>query len=533
VKKLTGTTTLAVDGKTDASNRGDMLTQKLIAHLPLLLHKNPKDVFILGLGSGMTVGAALTHPIERADVVEISPEVVKASDYFRTENRNALADPRTHLIIGDGRSHLALTDRKYDVIISEPSNPWIAGVSSLFTKEFFESARDRLAPGGIICQWANAYSISEADLKSIIATFNSVFAYGTVWVVGTNDVLMLATTDQRWPETGRIADRMARPEVAADLASIGVVDSFSMTSLMIGRPEDLSRYTAGSSIFTDDRLTLEFTAPREIHRRRAGDGTAIDPLFFAFSDPPPSAAQFRNRAAMLAKADHFQPAMDDYMHAIKRDPLDPAALDGLVKTAVILKKPGDALNAIGSADTAEAKVARSKLLAADGKRDEAIALAREAAAASPLGMEQLASLFADSADTVQLDAAVAELRKAAPNRASTEYYAAVGAFLHGDANEAVARAQKAIALDPHYAPTYDLAGAAYTKLDQLEPARRAFHKSLSFDAHDSTAYENLGVLELNAGNRAAAAKYFAEALWLAPESAVSREGLRRARTGSP
>src|SRR6478736_1571175 len=109
VKKLTGTTTLAVDGKTDASNRGDMLTQKLIAHLPLLLHKDPKNVFIIGLGSGMTAGAALTHSISRADVIEISPEVVKASDYFKTENRNALADPRTHLIIGDGRSHLALS----------------------------------------------------------------------------------------------------------------------------------------------------------------------------------------------------------------------------------------------------------------------------------------------------------------------------------------------------------------------------------------------------------------------------------------
>jgi Flp pilus assembly protein TadD len=150
-----------------------------------------------------------------------------------------------------------------------------------------------------------------------------------------------------------------------------------------------------------------------------------------------------------------------------------------------------------------------------------------------LGTEQLASLYADSSDTVQLDLTVDELRKVAPNRASTEYYAAVAAFLHGDATAAVASAQKAIAIDPNYAPTYDLIGAAYTKLNQLDQARQAFQKSLSFDAHDSTAYENLGVLELNAGNRQAAAKYFAEALWLVPESAVSREGLRRARTGSP
>ncbi len=87
VKRLTGTTTLAVDGKTDASNRGDMLTQKLIAHLPLLLHENPQKVFIIGLGSGMTAGAALTHPIARADVIEISPEVVTASEFFKVENR--------------------------------------------------------------------------------------------------------------------------------------------------------------------------------------------------------------------------------------------------------------------------------------------------------------------------------------------------------------------------------------------------------------------------------------------------------------
>ena len=123
VKKLTGTTTLAVDGKTDASNRGDMLTQKLIAHLPLLLHENPKNVFIIGLGSGMTAGAALTHPIARADVIEISPEVVAASEFFKVENRKRSRDPRTNLIVGDGRSHLALADtqvRRHRVGAVEP-----------------------------------------------------------------------------------------------------------------------------------------------------------------------------------------------------------------------------------------------------------------------------------------------------------------------------------------------------------------------------------------------------------------------------
>lgn len=541
VKKLTGTTTLAVDGKTDASNRGDMLTQKLIAHFPLLLHENPKEVFIIGLGSGMTAGAALTHPIEHADVIEISPEVVKASGFFKAENRNALADPRTRLIVGDGRSHLSLTRKKYDVIISEPSNPWIAGVSSLFTREFFQSARDRLAPGGVMCQWANAYAISQPDLKSIIATFKSVFPEGTVWLVGNDDVLMVATLSPLDKALGRIAERMKRPEVAADLASVGVLDAYSMGSLRVGfaeagKPGSIEAFAAGAPLFTDDHLPLEFTAPRELHSPRAGEnGSALRQLVVLKVEAyPEQAIEWRNRAGMLAKADHHELAIDDFLGAVSRDPDDAIALDGLVKSALIAHKAGEVLArdelTRGRPATPRRLAALSKLLAAAGKRDDAFSRAREAAAQSPaIGLEQLAALHAESSDTIQLDATVVELRKVAPEAAATEYFTAVAMFIHGDASGAVGAAQRAITLDPNYAPTYDLIGAAYTKLGQLDPARQAFQKSLSFDAHDSTAYENLGVLELNAGNRALAARYFAEALWLVPESQVARQGLAQAR----
>ena len=93
--------------------------------------------------------------------MEISPEVVDASRLFAVENRHALEDPRTHLILGDGRTHLMLADQQYDVIISEPSNPWMAGVAALFTREFLQAARSRLAPGGILCQWAHTYNITD------------------------------------------------------------------------------------------------------------------------------------------------------------------------------------------------------------------------------------------------------------------------------------------------------------------------------------------------------------------------------------
>lgn len=546
VKKLTGTTTLAVDGKADASNRGDMLTQKLVAHLPLLLHEDPKDVFIIGLGSGVTVGAALTHPITRADVIEISPEVVKASEFFKTENRNALADPRTNLIVGDGRSHLLLSGRQYDVIVSEPSNPWIAGVAALFTKEFFEGARERLAPGGIICQWANAYNISDADLRAIVATFQSVFPNGTVWLVGGDDVLLLASADPIDARLERIERHWDRPGVREDLASVGVIDAFSILSLFIGGPAELAPYAQGAAVFTDDRMTLEFSAPRELHNRRAGENGEILSRLLGDGGPPAvrraraqaGAIQWQRRADMLVKADVHQLAYDDYVKALTMNPAETLALDGLVRTAIMTRRSADALAWIKSMTAPpglERFVAISKLLAAGDAREEAIASAREAVAlapGSPIGLEQLASLFADAGDTVRLDAAVAGLRVIPGERAATEYYAAVAAFLHGNADEAVKLAQHAIAIDTNHAATYDLMGAAYTKLGRLDEARAAFKRSLSFDAHDSTAYENLGILELQAGNRRLAASYFAEALWLEPESATARQGLSEARRGS-
>jgi len=567
VKRLTGTTTLAVDGKVDASNRGDMLTQKLVAHLPLLVHEHPRDVAIIGLGSGVTVGSALRHPIDRADVLEISPEVVEASRFFTTENHDALSDPRTNLIVGDGRSHLLLTPRQYDVIISEPSNPWIAGVAALFTREYFEGARARLAPGGVLCQWANAYNISDPDLRSIIATFIAVFPHGTVWLVGGDDVLMMASDGPLDARLTNVRDSWTRPGVAEDLALVSALEPFSLWSLYVGGPEELQRYAAGAALLTDDTMRLEFSAPRELHNRRGGEnGAALMGLLAPEGGPAvvretratAGAAQWRNRGAMMAKSDVHARAYDDYHRALELDVTDAAALEGFVRAAVLTSRSAEALTSLrrlaergiepvgharpdapqvdssvaSAASRVRVAVAISKLQAASGETEAAVDTVRQATRAAPtdaVALEQLASLFADSGNTVQLDATVAALQKVAPDRAPTLYYAAVAAFLHGNPEDTVRLAERAVAADANYAPTYDLVGAAYTKLEKVDLARQAFERSLTFDAHDSTAYTNLGLLELAAGNRAAARSYFAEALWLTPDSATAKEGLARSR----
>jgi spermidine synthase len=544
VKRLTGTSTLAVDGKTDASNRGDMLTQKLVAHLPLLLHDAPRNVAVVGLGSGVTVGAALRHPIDRADVIEISPEVVAASALFATENRHALSDSRTRLIVGDGRSHLQLSRAKYDVIISEPSNPWIAGVAALFTREFFVAARERLAPGGFICQWANAYNISDRDLRSIVATFLSVFPHGTAWLVGADDVVLLASDVPIDERLQNFARNWSRAGVADDLATVAATEPFSLLSLFVGGPAELGDYARGADVLTDDRMRLEFSGPRELRGRTAGEngamlralrGAAAGPAIVRQALGDADAGRWTRRGAMMAARDAYGSAYEDYLRALELDPQDHAALDGLVRMAVLTRRGEDALGWLKTL-TSEGEsstpmlIASAKLLASTGAQSDAIAAARRASE-RPDGasaLEQLATLQADAGDRDALEATLARMRAALLNAPATAYFEGVAAFLRGDPSEARRHAERALAIDPTYAAAHDLSGAASIKLGQLDEAREAFHASLRVNAHDSSAYTNLGVLALTAGDRAAAADLFAEALWLEPDSRLAREGLARA-----
>ena len=265
VRALTGTVSLAIDGKVDASNAGDMLTQRLLAHLPLLLHPAPQRVAIIGLGSGVTLGSALRHSIARADVIEISPEVVEASRFFAREHHNALADPRARLIVGDGRAHLALGRTQYDVIISEPSNPWMAGVAALFTSEFFEAAKARLAPDGLLCQWAHTYEMSDADLRSIAATMASVFPEVSLWLVGAGDALFIASRTSIEARLATIHEAWARPGVAADLTDVDVRDPMSLLTLFAGGTAAIRAYAAGAPRQLDADMRLEFSAPRGIY----------------------------------------------------------------------------------------------------------------------------------------------------------------------------------------------------------------------------------------------------------------------------
>jgi spermidine synthase len=541
VRDLTGTRSLAIDGKVDASNSGDMLTQRLLAHLPLLLHESPREVAILGLGSGVTLGSALRHPIARATVLEISPEVVHASEFFRHENHDALADPRTRLLVGDGRTHLLLSRDHYDVIISEPSNPWMAGIAALFTRDFFLAARDRLAPGGVLCQWAHTYDISGDDLRSIVATFLSVFPEGTLWLVGDGDVLLVGSNAPFDPKLSGIAAAWRRTGVAHDLEGVGARSPFALLSLFVGEGRAVADWAGPARVQTDDRAALEFSGPRSVFGRPTEDNAeALRALITPANRPPAvhaaidaaTAADWRDRGWMLLEADAFRPAFDDFRRALTGDPADPRALDGLLRASVLARREAETKTLLTSLanDPANlpAKLALSRLLAGEGALDDAARIPLGVLQTNPRSvpaLEQLASVLSDAGDTERLAPVVARLRLEAPDGEATHYYAASLLFMQNRPDLAMAAARAVIAKNPSHARAQNLLGAALASLGDREGARSAFLASIEANPQDSATYANLGTLELEAGNPRQAAQHFAAALIVDPLSEAARRGL--------
>jgi spermidine synthase len=544
VRRLTGTTSLSIDGKVDASDAADMLTQRLLAHVPLLLHPNPQSAAILGLGSGVTLGSALTHGLTRAVVLEISPEVVDASRHFDHVSRRPLEDPRTTLIVGDGRTHLQLADESYDVIVSEPSNPWMAGIATLFTREFFETAKARLTPGGVVCQWAHTYDISDADLRSIVATFLSVFPDGTLWLVGEADVLLVGSTAPLTDRLESIATAWQRPGVAEDLATVGVRSPLAILSAFVAEGPALKAWAGSAPIQTDNRAPLEFSGPRSVFGTARVDNarslqdltsSAARPAAISKAVATASAADWRDLAEMLYRADSYAPAMELFARALRQAPADRRAMDGLVRASVPIGRTAEARSLLArlASDPVndEAKLALSQLLASEGAYEESARIPLGMVQSQPSNLqavEQLASIFSDTGDAERLAPAVARLRAQAIDRASTRYYSATLAYLQQRPDVAAVEAQAALALDPSYARAQNVLGAALAGLGQRDGARTAFLAALRLDPRDPATYSNLATLEMEAGNVDAARRLFAEALTLDPSNTIAREGLARA-----
>jgi spermidine synthase len=260
---------LKVNGKTDANSKANVPTQLLLGHIPMLLHPEAQRALVIGLGSGMTCSAVARHSsIQRIDAIEISPEVVQAARMFGAHNQGILDDSRMHVTIEDAKSFLQVTPETYDVIISEPSNPWVAGVAGVFSLECYEHSRNRLSPNGLMVQWVHLDDINDEAINIVLATFTSVFPYTSVWHGLRKDLILVGSVQPIRVDLDALSARFHDPVVRADLDRFGLhsVPVFLGCELI---SQSNSIFVPGDQtpIHSDFHPVLEFTAQKAFFTR--------------------------------------------------------------------------------------------------------------------------------------------------------------------------------------------------------------------------------------------------------------------------
>ena len=265
-----GATQFHVSGKVEASTLPqDMRLQRMLAHLPALVHRHPKSVLVVGFGAGVTAGSFVPYPdVERLTICEIEPLIPKAvSHYFTRENNDVLNDRRTTVLYDDARSFILTTHDKFDVITSDPIHPWVKGAASLYTKEYFEAVKRHLNAGGIVTQWVPLYESTTEAVKSEIATFLAVFPNATIWANNLNgggyDLVLLGQAEPTRIDVAALAARFGDPRyaaVAASLGDVGFDSPIALFSTFAGEGSQLRPWLDDAVINRDRNLRLQYLA---------------------------------------------------------------------------------------------------------------------------------------------------------------------------------------------------------------------------------------------------------------------------------
>jgi spermidine synthase len=528
VKRVGSSFSLAVDGKVDATSGGDMLTQRLLAHIPFLVAEKPARALVIGLGSGVTASAALTHDPDSVTAVEISPDVVEAARRFFSEvNHRVLENPKLRLVVGDARQHVLATSDRYDVVISEPSNPWMAGVSALFTREFFQAIRARLLPGGVFCQWGHLYNMSEGDLATLLATFRDVFPKGRVFVISEADILIVGSDGPITLSEKRLAQ--IHEAARLDLSGSKLPPAL-LSAIPTVRLEDL-RFLDDARRHTDDAPVLDFSAPRSIHaqtatpnRRRLVPEAAAGDL-----------VSIRARLSFLTASDSPEWTYDLGEQALVRNLADLTIAEEYVRSALRLHRAEAAETALKDAlqrsPTAALLTAQALLYWNTDRSALALQFLESASRLDPaeprpylLGAE-IQSAAGDLQAMRQLVGRVLVLN---PRNAEAIGLAAEAELRDGRLEPSLRLAEGALRFDPVESRALEVRALALVRLGRIAEARNAFLQLLQASPDAPSSRNNFGVFELQQGNPTAAARLFKDAADMDPSNVNAYRGLKEA-----
>jgi spermidine synthase len=259
-----------VSGKAEASSApADMRLERMMGHIPALLHPHPRSVLTVGFGAGVTAGSFVPYPdVESLIICELEPLIPPAStEFFSRQNYSVMRDHRTRVVYDDARHYIFTTKQKFDVITTDPIHPWVKGTSTLYSKEYYELVKAHLTADGIVAQWLPIYDSDPATVKSELATFFEVFPHGTVWSNNTQKEggydLVLIGGNTGAIDLDAIQGRLDRPEysnVLASLSDVGFNSAAELLATYAGRASELRPYFAGAQINDDMNLRLQYLA---------------------------------------------------------------------------------------------------------------------------------------------------------------------------------------------------------------------------------------------------------------------------------
>ncbi len=290
------------------------------AHIPLLLHPGPRSVLFLGVGTGITMGAAADHPDLEAEGVELLPEVVDALTWFEPENRAVTRREGFRVRIGDARRQVRTVNRTYDVIIADLFHPSEDGAGMLYTQEHFQAIRDCLSPGGLFCQWLPLHQLDEVGFRDVGATFLEVFPEASLWLLRFNvDVPVVGLVGALEPWRVRPADlarRMGAGPLAAALKPVVLGDPVRLLGCRLADATSLTRMVAGGRVATDDRPWVMYAAAAAAYRQGAAPHERLMRVLAGAEPGFEGHLEAGSDGGWLRRLESFRMARDRHLHGL-------------------------------------------------------------------------------------------------------------------------------------------------------------------------------------------------------------------------
>jgi spermidine synthase len=266
-------------GKVQASNDPrDMRLQRMLGHIPALVQGHPESVLVVACGAGVTAGSFVPHPtVKRIVICDIEPIVPRfVAPYFKKENYDVVNDPRTEVVCDDGRHFVRTTQEKFDVITSDPIDPWVKGCAALNTLEYYTMCREHLNPGGVMALWMPLYESNPETAKSLIATFFRVFPNGILWSNDSSgdgyDAVLFGQVEPTQINLDELQQKLDRPEylkVSQSLMEVGFPTVTSLLATYVGRASGLQGWMQDAQLNTDRNLRLQYLAGMSLNSNQS------------------------------------------------------------------------------------------------------------------------------------------------------------------------------------------------------------------------------------------------------------------------